>query len=67
VVAILADYFFVLSIAAEDGIDIHNCDWPQQETGGLEGIRWHVSELREALEPSFVEWSQLSVSSTLRV
>jgi hypothetical protein len=35
----VTDYFFVLSIAAEDGIDIHNCDWPQQETGGLEGIR----------------------------
>src|SRR5580704_10976170 len=46
---------------------LHNCDWPQQETGGLEGIRWHVSELREALEPGFVEWSQLSVSSALRV
>jgi hypothetical protein len=32
-------YRFVLSIAAEDGIDIHNSDWPQQEAGGLEGIR----------------------------
>ena len=62
----IADYFFVLSIAVKDGIDILNCDWPQQETGGLEGIWWHVSELREALEPSRVEWSQSSVSSALR-
>jgi hypothetical protein len=32
-------YLFILSIAIEDGIDIRNCDWPQQETGGFEGIR----------------------------
>src|SRR5215831_11514439 len=38
-------YLFVLSVAAEDGIDIHKCDWPQQEAGGLEGIWWHISEL----------------------
>jgi hypothetical protein len=25
----------------KDGIDIHNCDWPQQKTGGLEGVWQH--------------------------
>jgi hypothetical protein len=48
----ITGYFFVLSIALENGINIHDCDWPQQETEGLESIRWHGSELREALEPS---------------
>jgi hypothetical protein len=34
-------YEFVLSIAIKDGIDIHNCDWPQQKTSGLEGVWEH--------------------------
>ena len=42
-----------LSVAAEDGVDIHKCDWPQQEAGGLECVRWHNSSRREALVPSF--------------
>ena len=35
----VASYLFLLSVPGKDGIDIHNCDWPQQETCGLEGSR----------------------------
>jgi hypothetical protein len=35
----ISDYLFVLRIGIEDGVGIHDCDWPHQQTVGLEIVR----------------------------